>query len=239
MPWEAVATPPSLHTGEVHVWRTALEADGDRQRECLETLAPAERERAAAFNFEAPRRRFIVARGSLRALLACYLDVGPRELVFVYGEHGKPALAAATDLTFNLSHSGDLLLLACTRGRDLGIDVERTQREVRWEQVAHRFFAERELADLLALPEAQQRNAFFRCWTRKEAYMKATGHGVALGLSNFAVSLAPDTPPALVWLQHGRPDDWRLADVEVGPGYAGALCAAGANWQPRWLRLPP
>jgi 4'-phosphopantetheinyl transferase len=236
MVWEPVATPPALGPTDVHVWRARLDESLPQQTACRAALTSHENARADEYLFDEPRQRFIAARGTLRILLGRYLSVSPREVEFVYGEHGKPRLAQpVSDLTFNVSHSGKRLLLAFGRERELGVDVERTRRDVSWERVARRFFDEREATALFSLPEEERRQAFFRCWTRKEAYMKATGHGVALGLSSFAVSLAPDRAE-LVWMREGEPADWGLTDVDVGDGYAGALCAAGAGWTSRWLR---
>jgi 4'-phosphopantetheinyl transferase len=153
-----------------------------------------------------------------------------------YGTHGKPFLASPDDgLDFNLSHSGRWLLFAFARGRAVGVDVESMDRAVDWDAVARRFFSAREQAALQSLPAEQRRGAFFRCWTRKEAYLKATGQGVTLGLSRFAVTLAPGGPAALAWVEEGDPQGWSIADVDPEPGYAGALCAQGAGWQVRCL----
>ena len=196
-------------------------------------LTGEELERASGYPAGAPRRRFLAARLWLRRLLSAYAGVAPRQLRLAYGDQGKPRLVEpATDLTFNQSHSGDLLLLAFGRGRELGIDVERTGRDVSWERVARRFFESRELEALQALPAPDRRAAFFRCWTRKEAFVKATGRGVTQGLRSFAVSLDPERA-ALTWIEDGDPADWGMADLEAGPGYAAAVCAAGRGWSLR------
>lgn len=216
------------------MWRVHLgSAASGRDPADEAALADEERERASGYPAGPPRRRFLTSRASLRSLLSGYLGVPPGELRLAYGEQGKPALREPeTDLAFNLSHSGDLLLLAFGRGRELGIDVERTGRDVSWERVAGRFFERRELEALRALPAAARRQAFFRGWTRKEAFVKATGRGVTQGLRTFAVSLDPDAA-ALTWIQDGDPADWGMADIDAGPGYAAALCAAGRGWSLR------
>ena len=230
--------PPPLPTDEVHVWRARLDLSDDGLQVCAATLTAAERERAARYRFEAPRRHFTVARGTLRRLLARYVDVSPGTLEFDYGDYGKPVLASPRGgVRFNVSHSGDVVLLAFGRGRDVGVDVERSERQVAWDTVARRFFSRQELDDLEALPGEARREAFFRCWTRKEAFIKATGHGVAFGLSNFAVSLRPDQGPAVVWVREGEAAAWRLTDADPGAGYAGALCARGRDWQVRYLTV--
>ena len=238
--WEPAAVPPPLSPCEIQVWRVDLGSaapEGVPPQESA--LTGEELERASDYPAGAPRRRFLTSRARLRMLLSAYLGAAPRELRLAYGEQGKPSLREpAADLTFNLSHSGDLLLLAFGRGRELGIDVERTGRDVSWERVARRFFERRELAALQALPAAGRRAAFFRCWTRKEAFVKATGRGVTQGLRTFAVSLDPDSA-ALTWIQDGDPADWGMADIDAGPGYAAALCAAGRGWSLRCFEPAP
>ncbi len=240
MNWETAPVPPALGAGEVHVWRVHLGiagACGDPPDEAA--LAAEERERASSYPAGEPRRRFLTSRARLRSLLSGYLGAAPREVRLAYGEQGKPSLREpAADLTFNLSHSGDLLLLAFGRGRELGIDVERTGRDVAWERVARRFFERRELEALRSLPAAERRAAFFRCWTRKEAFVKATGRGVTQGLRSFAVSLDP-AAAALTWIQGGDPADWGMADVDAGPGHAAAVCAAGRGWSLRCFEPAP
>lgn len=194
-------------------------------------LADDERARAARFRFDEHRARFIVFRARLREVLAAELGADPRDVRFDYGERGKPRLAApwsASGLEFNLSHSADRALLAVTRGRPVGIDLERTDRKTHCLQLAERFFSQREVAALLALPAQQQRPAFFTCWTRKEAYIKARGEGLALPLADFAVSLVPDEPAQMLWAADpAEVARWRLAALDAGPGFAAALCVAG------------
>ena len=240
MIWKPAPVPPALGRSDVHVWRVDLgsaAAGGESPHEAA--LAAEERERASGYPAGAPRRRFLTSRASLRSLLSGYLGVPPGELRLRYGQHGKPSLQEpAADLTFNQSHSGELLLLAFGRGRELGIDVERTGRDVSWERVARRFFERRELEALEALPAAARRQAFFRGWTRKEAFVKATGRGVTQGLRTFAVSLDPGAA-SLLWMQDGDPADWSMADIDAGPGYAAALCAAGDGWSLRCFEPAP
>lgn len=231
--WTQVVTPPRLAPDEVHVWCVRLDGPGndpDHLAACRNLLSEAETQRAQRLAFDEPREHFIVARAALRLLLAGYLDVAATELEFVYGKRGKPQLKyPQTDTTFNLSHSGQHMLLAVASHRHVGVDVERTQRTVNWQAVARRFFAPREQAAMAALPDDRQRQAFFRCWTRKEAFMKATGLGLAYGLSRFAVSLTSDAE--IQWLHEGNPADWGLMDVNPDAEYAGAVCARGRDWR--------
>ena len=229
---------PPLSQDQVHIWCADLEVVDERVAFCTSLLTDDEKRRSEAFASKELSRRFVVARGTLRGLLSAYLDVSAGDLLFVYGEHGKPSLATPqTDLNFNISHSGDRALLAFAKHRDVGVDVERMSRKVDWEAVSGRFFEEREQSALRVLPEDERRAAFFRCWTRKEAFMKATGQGVAFGLSNFAVSLEPDKPAELLWLAEGCIDDWGLIDAHTDDEYAGAVCVSGRDWRPEYLTV--
>jgi 4'-phosphopantetheinyl transferase len=201
-------------------------------RELEQTLSEDERERARRLRFERDRRRFVVARGTLRGLLARYTALDPAALRFQYGRRGKPALAAelnATGLRFNLSHSHELALYAVARGRELGIDVEQRRPDRAEAGIAERFFSPRELEALRALPTERWTEAFFTCWTRKEAYIKAKGAGFGIALDQFDVTVAPGQPAVLLATRQDPPDAarWSLHDLHPGDGYAGALAMEG------------
>lgn len=221
-----------LTPDEVHLWRASLDVTVTARVTRLgRTLAPDERERAARYRFERDRVRDIVARGTLRAILGRYLDLDPAGLRFVYGPQGKPALAPehGRELSFNLSHAGDVALYAVTRGRRVGVDVEQVVPDVAGSTVPEHTFSPHEVAVLRALPLDEQTAAFFRCWTRKEAYVKALGAGFSLDLTSFDVSLAPGEPPALLATRHDPTEAarWSLHDVDAGPGYVAVLVVEG------------
>jgi 4'-phosphopantetheinyl transferase len=228
--------PPGVLTvsrGEVHVWRASLDVTPRRRTSLLATLSSDERARADRFHFERDRHHFITGRGLLRAILARYLETAPAALQFHYDAHGKPRLAGAFPdrLRFNVSHSHGLALYAVSVDRELGVDLERI--EPRLETgIAERFFSPREVATLRALPTHAQRDAFFACWTRKEAYVKARGEGLTLCLDQFEVSLSPGEPAALLRTA-GDPDEarrWSLEELAPEPGYAAALAVEGRDW---------
>ena len=239
----APALPPGLDAASVHVWRIGLDVPDEEQARRAAALSPDEIARAERFRVERDRRCWIAARGAVRAILAGYLGCRASSLTFRIGPHGKPALdgpPAAERLEFNVSHSGNLALCAVARARAVGVDVEAIRPDFASLDVARRFFSGTEFAALEALPRGERVAAFFACWTRKEAYMKARGTGIALGLDRFEVSLAPDRPAALL-ATHDEPAaaaHWRLAALDPGDGYAGAIvtegpaCLAGWQWQP-------
>ena len=231
---------PGLDAAGVHVWRIALAVPDAEQAERAAMLAPDERARAARFHFERDRRRWTAARGAVRAVLAGYAGAPAASLIFRVGPHGKPALdgpAARAALDFNVSHSGDLALCAVTRARAVGVDVEAVRPEFATDEVARRFFAPGEVVALEALAPDERVEAFFACWTRKEAYIKARGSGIALGLDRFEVALAPGRPAALLATRDepAAAARWRLVALAPGEGYVGALATDGpahlACWQ--------
>lgn len=234
--WLPATQPPPLRADDVHVWRIAL-AVGDTLLACLrETLGEDERKRAERFHFEKDRRHFIAGRGSMRILLAGYLARRPEEVRFAYSNYGKPRLVDtdnAGNLHFNLTHSHGLALLALTRGRDVGVDVERLRDMERdGEPLAERFFSPREVAALRSLPLELRREAFFHCWTRKEAYIKAVGKGLALPLDQFDVTLQPGEPAALLATQGDSQEArrWSMRSLQPGEGFVAALAVEGYSW---------
>ncbi len=217
-----------LRTDTAHVWAVDLE----RETHMLaETLSADEWMRADRFLFEKHRAHFVAARGCLRAILAKYMDCKPGELAFFYGEHGKPALASPWDksqLRFNLSHSAGLALIAVSMRHEIGVDVEHLSRKVgQMQDIAKRFFAPGEYERLCALPREEQRRAFFCCWTRKEAYLKAVGTGLTQSLKNFEVSMGREAK--LLRTKKGNTEDWTLQHLEPAEGYVGSVAIAGKD----------
>lgn len=240
--WLAPDDHPALAAGEVHVWRVALEWPGDTAP--LERLlATDERQRAARFHFDRDRRHFVIGRATLRALLGRYLGAPPEGLQLRYNAFGKPELAGATTGTpaFNLSHAHGLALYAFGIGRALGVDIEYIRHDIEADQIAGHFFSPAERAALAQLPAAERRAAFFRCWTRKEAYIKAHGMGLSLPLDQFDVSLLPGEPARLLATRTDPADAarWSLCALEPGDGWAAALAAEGHGWRLRcWQGAP-
>ena len=225
-----------LGNDEVHVWRAGLSRDPSWSQGHLDTLSADERVRAERFHFAVDRAHFVAARGILRAILGGYLKRTPESLAFRYGAHGKPALAEDSsdeEIRFNVSHSGGEALYAVTRGRDVGVDIERVRDDLAVAEIAARFFSPRETATLQALPVGMQRRAFFRIWTRKEAYIKGRGEGLSLPLDEFDVSSGGGDTDMLIDTRSDRPgaSRWSIRDIAAGPGFAAALAAESAGWR--------
>jgi 4'-phosphopantetheinyl transferase len=228
---------PPLLAGDAHVWTIRLDAAPPRLDELGRWLSLEERTRADRFHFARDRNRFMAGRGQLREVLARYLGRPPGAVLFAYGMHGKPRLADDGTLRFNLSHSRDVGLLAVARGRELGIDLEWIRPDVECDEIAQRFFSTMETAALMALPAASRPPAFFACWTRKEAFVKAKGGGLGIPLADFDVSVDPAGPARLLRTAWDPPDvdRWWLRALEVPPGFAAAMVVEGG--EPRLQRM--
>ena len=216
---------PDLQPDIANVWIRTLQVSSAIESACYEVLTSEERERAARYRIGRPRNDFILTRGTLRSLLARYVGIRAQELSFQYSAHGKPLLAGPFDLRFNVSHTDGLALIAFVRSREIGVDVEKINAAPDVRKLAERFFSVRERHFLESLSGEDLQAAFFRCWTRKEAYIKARGDGLSLPLHQFDVSVASNESRALLAT---RPDPsdagrWILQDLPVIHGYVAAL----------------
>ncbi len=235
-----------LTAGEVHGWCVGLDVSPGVCERLHATLARDECSRNARFRFADDQRRFIVARGALRDLLARYLGIHPTDVRFEYNAFGKPALSPVlgSDLTFNVSHSAGLGFIAVAAAADIGVDVESVQWRPDYQEVARQFFSVAELAHLDGLPAEARADAFFRCWTKKEALVKARGEGLGMALRSFPVPLDGEPGPHPADLRGASADPfpgrrWTLHTLRPAPGYIGALAVEGdgrrlvqRTWQP-------
>jgi 4'-phosphopantetheinyl transferase len=216
----------ALPHAEVHLWLFSLDADDATVAALAAHLAPDEEARAARFRHASDVRRYRVARGALRVLLARYLGAAPAALRFDYGPHGKPRLAegCGVDLEFNLSHSGDAALAAFSLGHPVGVDLERADRTVDALALAGRYGSAREQAMLTATAMEARSRRFIELWTCKEAWLKATGFGVTAGLAAVDIDLS-GARPRIVCLPdgHGDAGDWSLVRFEPAADYVAAV----------------
>lgn len=235
MPSTLFSPPPldlELATNEIHVWRASLDQPLSRFHRLRQTLSMDERMRAERFHFEQDRKRFIVGRGILRTILGRYLNVEPDRLQFCYGKNGKPMLAdtfSKMTIFFNMSDSGRLALYAFSRDGEIGVDIEKICDNPERDQIADQFFSVRESAVFRALPETMKKEAFFNCWTRKEAFIKAIGDGFSRPLDKFDVSLVPGEPARLLRIVGDSKGAyrWSIQELESASGYAAALAIEG------------
>ncbi|MGH2497325.1 MAG: 4'-phosphopantetheinyl transferase family protein [Ktedonobacteraceae bacterium] len=233
--WIAAPENLELPENEVHVWLASLEQSEAVMLPLRQTLSHDELTRAGKFRFDKDRYHFMVARGVLRGILARYLRMQPAQLQFAYNENGKPYLDAPLQgktLYFNLSHSHTMALLAFSYVGELGVDIEYMREDIAVEQVARVSFSPREQALLLSLPVEERQQAFYSCWTRKEAYIKGRGTGLSLEPNLFDVAFLPGEPAALLASREDprEPARWTLRALEPGAEYAGALAVKGHGW---------
>lgn len=234
----------ALAPGEVHVWAVRLDPSPGEVERLGRFLSADERERASRFRFEKHRRQYTVGRGALRELLAAYAGTPPAAVRFTYGPRGKPFLEPAQNpggLQFNLSNSDELALVGFVLGPEVGVDVEFLREMSDCEQIAERFFSESERQALRKIPFPTKQEAFFNCWTRKEAYLKAVGEGLAAPLDSFDVTLAPADPPRMLTLEGDaeRAARWFLHHLRPAPDYIGAVAIESGDWMVRTWEFAP
>lgn len=225
-PWSVAPAKFTLAAREVHVWLVRADDAALCMACCENLLATAERDRAARFKFEKDRRLYTAAHAALRSILAGYLNVAPGGLEFETGHRGKPRLAPAftkDKLEFNLSHSSEVALIAVTREREIGVDIEHVKKEFAFAEVAERYFTTREVSAIRALPEDLQRRAFYQCWTSKEAFLKAKGVGLSGELDEVEILLDGE---GRVQVKNTLPG-WYLCELNPCDDYVGAVALEG------------
>lgn len=210
-------SPVNLKQGETHIWYISLEASQEELIFFQKILSSKEKEKAMRFHFEKHRKYFTIAHAVMRILLGSYLHKKTNDIKFTHGEHGKPFLEG---LYFNISHSHNKALLAVNFEHEIGVDIEFMRENIAWENIATRYFSQHEIAELSQVSNAQKKIAFFRGWTRKEAYIKATGKGLTTPLSAFYVPLWETTNLSIC---HNTSQNWGLWHLDVGNDYAGAV----------------
>lgn len=208
---------------DLKLWRVDLDPPTERLPAALALLSSDERERCERFKIDAVKRRFAIARGSVRRLLGEAASRPAETLRFEYGPQGKPSIAREDnpgDIRFNLSHSGDTAVLAIANGREVGVDVERLRDDMSFRKLAKRFFSDAEAETLNDMEGDELRNQFFRIWTAKEAYIKAVGLGLRIPLDQFAFRVGEGARPALTEASHDptQLSRWRFHQFEPGRG---------------------
>jgi 4'-phosphopantetheinyl transferase len=226
--------PQKISSGTIHVWQFEIALPKDQADQYRVILSPDENQRADRFYFDRDRIRFIAARAAMRSILAGYLSVAPDEIIFSYASNGKPELAGGLNesgLKFNLSHSHDRALLGVVSNFCIGVDIEFIKHEFASDEIAQRFFAPGEVARLRAMPEIERASAFFSCWTRKEAYIKAVGQGLSLPLDSFEVAFGPGVQPSLLEVKTDSEEAarWKMYSIPTAESYAAAIIVEGKD----------
>ena len=241
--WIIPEKPTPLKLNEVHVWSAKLSCSQMQRERFYQTLSTDEKERSARFHFDKDRFDYIVGRGILRQLIGTYKKIDPSKIVFDYGKHGKPRITDALQtsggqLEFNVSHSHGMALFAFAIDRELGVDIEQIRPLSDGHSIAERFFSKSEYEKFASVPPSLQSQAFFNCWTRKEAFIKAIGDGLTYPLDGFAVTLTPGVPAKLLHINENVSEaaKWDLRSLEPKEKYVGAIIAQGDQWQLTQLR---
>jgi 4'-phosphopantetheinyl transferase len=231
-------SPPHPATNEIHIWFAFLDYPIAQLQILSHTLSADELLKAERFHFDRDRNRFITTHGILRTILGRYLSVEPSRLQFCCGKHGKPELAGILDngtVRFSFSRSNTVALYAFTRHHEVGIDVEEIRELDDSDQIAETFFSRSEKKTLFRLSEGEKKEAFFSCWTRKEAFLKAIGEGLYHPLDRFDVSLAPGEPARLISVGGDsiEASQWTIQDLKPAAGFAAAIAVKGLGWRLR------
>ena len=235
--WQAPAERrPHLQYDEVHVWRASLDVSEEQLLMLGATLSSDEQIRADKYYFKLDRQHFIVARGILRNILSRYLHVNPDEIEFSYTSHGKPLLSHSSegkDISFNLSHSNDLALFAFTLNRKTGVDIEYIRNDFEWRDIGEKFFSSEEKSMLQSISENIRCEKFYTYWTRKEAFLKSTGTGLAVDPRDInVIKRSGQTDWVMQSNQFtGTPEQWSLLDLDPGSDYAAALAVEGKGFK--------
>lgn len=227
---------PALEASAVHVWTLHIPTLERQLGEPQNLLSADEIERWQRYRFEEDRRRFATTRQALRLLLGKYTGANPKNLAFSYGTQGKPRLAQPTrDLSFNVSHSRDFAVLAFTRGRQLGVDIEFHKPDVEVSDLAHRFFSLSEQQALQKTPDSERSSFFYQIWTAKESLIKAMGTGLSLPLDSFDVSLDSGVRLLATRPNFTEAAKWRLLILAAPEGYSACLATEGIMEPPLML----
>ena len=230
-----------LKRNEVHIWMIDLDQEHQQVDRLAKCLSEAEGRRASRFHFERHRRRYIVSQGGMRHILGTYLDTEPGRLHFEQGDHGKPYLSgplADSGIQFNLTHSHEIAILALTQRMEIGVDVEYIREKEDADSLAARYFSPEEQKAYFSLPGDQRNQAFYNCWTRKEAFIKAIGEGLSYPLDRFDVNLVPGQPARLLKIENDpvEASHWTLEAFQPDEGYAAAVALRmnGAEFKHFW-----
>jgi len=241
--WKIPLTNLQLLKGEIHFWRTNLDLPIMGFQELFQRLSIDERMRAERFHFEKDGKQYVVGVGILREILGSYVGIEPSELRFCHGKYGKPRLSDVfgnETVYFNMSYSEGLALYGFSRDCEIGVDIEFVRDFPEMDKIAERFFSRKENEVFLSLPESKKKEAFFNCWTRKEAFVKAIGDGLYQPLDNFDVALIPGVPARLLRTEGDSKtaSRWFIQDLKPAPGFIAAFAVEEYGCQPHFWQWP-
>jgi len=219
----------SLESKNVDIWLIDKNKYNSDVKYFWEILSFKEREKALRFRFEKDKNCFVIARGILRVLLGKYILKDPKKIEFQYSENGKPSIESNEKVKFNLSHSKDAIVIGFVKDYEIGVDVEFIKKDMEFEDIANSFFSEEEIHELMCFNKKEKSQAFFNCWTRKEAFIKAEGSGLSFPLNEFVVSLKNKNSAKLLstkWDETEK-EKWSLEAFTPFENYIGAIAVRG------------
>jgi len=219
-----------IHGNEIHIYRSSLESTADKLTESESLLSPDELQKAYRYKFEKDRDHYIAGRALLRRILGKYLNQSPDNIIFSYSEKGKPYIKESL-VKFNLAHSGGKAVFAIAENTEVGIDIEYMRELPDAIHIAKRFFSDEEVNVLLKVSEDEIRTAFFNCWTRKEAFIKAVGEGLSYPLKDFTVTIIPGVNPEIKWIKDKDDEvkEWSLVNIQTDQNYVSSLAVKAAE----------
>ena len=232
--WYSQESDTTLGENEVHVWINYLNVHQARLKHLYPALTAEEKERSERFKFYKHRKLFIASHGFLHTALSNYIDTPVGEILFDYNTHGKPSIICEQnpdEISFNLSHSGHLAILAVCRKYSIGVDIEFKERKTDWQGIIKRFFTEKEQQALYKLPENLHKDAFYQMWTRKEAHMKVTGMGLSLAPTQFEISTPPEPAAFLGNLNSTDSQQYKMQEIILPSMYADYSACLSANFE--------
>jgi 4'-phosphopantetheinyl transferase len=224
--WQKTPDTLSLSKDHIDIWLCDLKQLSGDINNYYSILSEDERERADNLKVEDKKQQFIITRGALRQRLSLLTNIDPKDFVFEYLEHGKPVLAnnhQCTDITFNVSHSNDLALIAIAHEQSIGIDIEKINHESDHQALMTRFFSKAEQTEFQTMPDTNKARAFCACWTRKEAFIKAVAYGVSYGLDKFDVAIDPENQTPEINLHKPSEEIWSAINLPINDEYMACL----------------
>ena len=215
---------------EIHIYRSSLELTADKLIESESLLSPDELQKAYRYKFEKDRDHYIAGRAFLRRILGRYLNQSPDKISFSYSEKGKPYIIDSP-VKFNLAHSGGKAVFAFAENAEVGIDIEYMRELPDALQIAKRFFSDEEVNEFMKVSDDEIKPAFFNCWTRKEAFIKAVGDGLSFPLKDFTVTILPGVNPEIKWIKAKDDEvkEWSLVNIETDQNYVSSLAVKAAK----------
>jgi 4'-phosphopantetheinyl transferase len=231
--WQSQDSEKTLGDNEIHIWLSYLNLHQARLKHLYPLLSSTEKERSERFNHYKHRKNYIASHGFLHTVLSYYIDIPASEIAFSHGEQGKPSIIDeqnSENIQFNLSHSGNLAILAICKNHQLGVDIEHTDRKADWAGIARRFFTANEQQDFFQLNESIQEDAFYKVWTRKEAHMKVTGKGLHLPPTQFEISIPPKPAEFIGNLKSDDNNYYKMMDIDLPDIYNDYHASLSANF---------